>query len=250
MASGRRRGTGLLIFLFLPAFLYAQEPRFMIQTSPDIPVEGSVLTLTLLTDHDNPDEVNVLAPPFNDNILLDYMLKGPRAVNAGAERWTAIEFRFSLTGRGTVSFGAFTIITPAGRVRTEPFDIVVRGGLSAQGNDAGGETARFRTSWENVPSNLKIGENAVVLLRINGWKNEAVPDALLFVPPVPPGYIIEAVPLSENEKSSGIALKLRIIPLQTGVLTINNRRLTIDNSVYEIPVLRIPVNKAERTVAK
>jgi hypothetical protein len=114
-------------------------------------------------------------------------------------------------------------------------------------NTSGG-TANFRLSWENVPANLTIGENAVVSLRVNGWKNAFVlPESSLFLPPVPMGHIVESLPLSENEKSTGIALKLRIIPLQTGVLTLGNRRLTIENSIYEVPVMRISVSRAAKT---
>jgi hypothetical protein len=170
------------------------------------------------------------------------MLKGPRVVNADADRWTAIEFRFTLTGNGTITFEPFTIITPQGRKETEPFDIIV------QKPPGSIETAYFRLSWENVPANLKIGENAIVTLRVNGWKNTmALPESGFFLPPVPMGHIVESLPLSENEKSTGIALKLRIIPLQIGVLTIANRRLTKENTIYEAPVLRIPVSRAAKT---
>jgi hypothetical protein len=232
-----------LIFSLLSAGLYAQQPRIQMQTAPDNPVEGALLTLTLLVDHDNPDEVNVLAPPFTDGILLDFMLKGPRTVNDGS-RWTAIEFRFSLISQGTVTFEPFTVITPQGQSQTAPFDINVR---RASPNNAGAATL-FRLSWESIPANLKIGENAVISLRVNGWKNNSVlPESGLFLPPVPMGHIVESLPISENEKSMGIALKLRIIPLQTGVLTIANRRLTIENAIYEVPVLRIPVSRATRT---
>jgi len=244
-----------VLLLLLTSVLRAQEygkPRYLIQTAPDLPVEGSTLTLTLLTDHDNPDEVNVLAPPFTDGLLLEYMLKGPRTVNADTDRWTAMEFRFTLTGHGTVTFGSFTVITPRGRIQTEPFNIVVQkqpAGTAGAVNTGTGETARFRLSWENVPANLKIGENAVISLRVNDWKKTVtLPDSGLFVPPVPPGHIIESVPLSENEKSSGIALKLRVIPLQTGVLTIDNRRLTIENAIYEVPALKIQVGRVKGTV--
>jgi len=232
-----------LIFLLLPLFLGAQEygkPRFLIQTAPDRPVEGAALTLTLLVEHDNPDEVNVLAPPFTDGILLDFMLKGPRLMNADMERWTAIEFRFTLTGSGTITFEPFTIMTPKGRIQTDPFDIVV-----VKSSGAGSaETAYVRLLWENVPANLKVGENATVSLRVNSWKNGmTLPESGLFFPPVPMGLIVDSLPLSEKEKSTGIALKLRIIPLQTGVLTMQNRRLTIENVIYEVPVLRIPVSR-------
>jgi hypothetical protein len=240
------REVFFVLLLFLSTVLYAQQPRVLIQIAPDNPVEGATLTLTLFTDHGNPDEVNVLAPPFTDGILLDFMLKGPRAVNGDFERWTAIEFLFTLTGHGTVTFEPFTIITPRGRTQTETFSVIVQkepGGGS--GGADNGETTLFRLSWENVPANLKIGETAIIALRVNGWKNTVVlPASSLFLPPVPMGHIIESLPLSENEKSGGIAVKLRIIPLQAGVLTIANRRLTIGNAIYEAPSLRIPVRAA------
>jgi hypothetical protein len=245
LSSSGPRGAFFVFFLLLSTALYAQEPRILIQITPDRPVEGSELTLTLLVAHDNPDEINVIAPPFTDNIQLDYMLKGPRTINADAQRWTAIEFRFTLISRGTITFEPFTIMTPRGRIQTDPFDIIVQKPSDGSG---GGETAYFRLSWENVPANLKIGENAVISLRVNGWKNAAaLPSSGLFLPPVPMGHIVESLPLSEKEKTAGIALKLRVIPLQTGVLTIENRRLTIENAIYEVPVLRIPVSRAART---
>jgi len=233
----------LLIFL-LSAGLHAQQPRVWIQTAPDNPVEGAILTLTLLVEHDNPDEVTVLAPTFSDDILLDFMLKGPRVVNEGSEKWTAIEFRFSLISQGTVIFEPFTVITPRGQTRTASFDIDVQ---KPAPNTAGAATI-FRLSWENIPANLKVGENAVINLRVNGWKNNSVlPESGLFLPPVPKGHIVESLPVSEKEKSMGIALKLRIIPLQTGSLTIGYRRLTIENAIYEVPALRIQVSQALRT---
>jgi hypothetical protein len=237
--------TGLLfLLLLLPSSLRAQEPRVIIQTEPDRPFEGSTLTLTLLVAHGNPDEVNVMASPFSDLILLDYMLKGPRTVNNDAGNWTAIDFRFTLTGHGTITFDSFTVFTPKGQAKTDPFTITVQRPPGAAGSTGGGETARFRLSWENVPANLKIGEAAVVSLRVNGWKSSYVlPESGLFFPPVPLGHIIEPLPLSESEKSAGIALKLRVIPLQAGVLTIENRRLTIKNAIYDVPVLRIPVSR-------
>ena len=232
-----------LFFLTSPAFLFAQQPRVLIQTAPDRPVEGSTLTITLLIAHNNPDEINVMAPPFTDIILLDYMLKGPKAIS-DTQIWTAIEFRFTLNGRGTVTFEPFTIMTPQGRFQTDPFSVVVY--RPPDGSGGTGETALFRLSWENAPAGLKIGENAVVTLRVNGWKSgSALPADSLFLPPVPMGHIVESIPLSENEKKAGIALKLRIIPLQTGVLTILNRRLTIENAIYDVPALRIPVNRAK-----
>jgi len=237
-----------LIFSLLSAALHAQQPRVITMTAPDHPVEGSMLTLTLLVEHSEPDEVNVVPPRFTNDILLDFILKGPRVVIPDADRWTAIEFCFTTTGSGTITFEPFTIITPQGQKQTAPFNIIVQkpGGVDSKNN--GIETMFFRLSWENVPANLKVGENAIISLRVNGWKNNSVlPESGSFLPPVPMGHIVESLPISENEKTRGIVLKLRIIPLQTGVLTMQNRRLTIENAIYEVPVLRIPVSSAVKT---
>jgi hypothetical protein len=246
-SSRRRRRDSeffFIFFLLLSTSLYAQQPRVLIQVTPDRPVEGAPLTLTLLVDYSNPDDVNVLAPPFSEGILLDFMLKGPRAVNEGSEKWTAIEFRFSQISHGTVTFDPFTVITPKGQTRTAAFIIDVQ----EPSPNTAGRTTLFRLSWENVPANLKIGESAIITLRVNNWKNTVIlPESGLFLPPVPMGHIVELLPLSEKEKTSGITLKLHIIPLQTGVLTIANRRLTVENIIYEMPVLRIPVSRAVRT---
>jgi hypothetical protein len=236
-------GCLFLILSLLSTVIYAQQPRVRIQTTPDRPVEGSPLTLTLLVDYSNPDEVNVLVPRFTDDILLDFMLKGPRIIE-DSEKWTAIEFRFSQISHGTITFEPFTVITPKGQSRTAAFVIDVQK-LSA---DTAVQKTFFRLSWENVPANLKIGETSIITLRVNGWKNNFVlPESDLFLPPIPMGYIIESLPLSEKEKSEGIALKLRVIPLYIGVLTIANQRLTTENAIYEVPVLKIPVNRAIRT---
>jgi hypothetical protein len=147
-----------------------------------------------------------------------------------------------LTGHGTVTFEPFTVITPHGQTQTYPFNIVVQRDPNANGSG----TAYFRLSWENIPASLKIGETANIALRVNGWKNAfSLPESGLFLPPVPPGHIIESLPLSEKEKQGGIVLKIRIIPLENGLLTIANRRLTIENAIYEIPALRIQVNRAK-----
>jgi hypothetical protein len=246
-ASAPLREVFFVFFLFLATALHAQQPRIQIQTSPDRLFEGSTFTLTVLVNHDNPDEVNVLAPSFPDSLLLEQMVKAPRLINDNTERWTAIEFRFTPTSPGTVSFEPFTVITPQGQTKTAPVNIVVyRAG--AGGNT---EATLFRLSWEDAPASMKVGDTAIIALRVNGWKNTALlPASGQFLPPVPPGHIIESLPISEKEKSSGIALKMRVIPLQTGVLTITNRRLTIENAIYEVPTLRINVSKAETRTEK
>jgi len=246
----------------MTAALFAQNetgPRILVRSLPERPIAGSTWTLTLLIAHDEAGEVDILAPHFTGSLLLEQVVKSPRYLNlvtgqfsvnnpvsaeadinavlpAAFERWTAMEYRFVLNNPGTISFAAFTVITPRGQTKTEPFDLRV---LRPQ-NTA--ETRSYRLVWEGIPSSLTIGENAVFTLRIDGWDSvDAAPEAKLFLPPVPPGYILESLPLKPEEKSAGIAVRIRLIPLEMNPFVLERRRFLHDGNNFEIPALRIPV---------
>jgi len=254
----------------MAAALFAQRetgPRILVRSSPERPVAGSTWTLTLFIAHDDPGEVDVLAPHFTGSLLLEQVVKSPRFLNlttgqfsvnysvntevednaassstlsaalpAAFERWTAMEYRFVLNNPGTVSFDAFSVITPRGQTKTDPFILNVRRPQNTV------ESRSYQLAWEGIPSNLKIGENVVFALRINGWNTaDSLPETRLFLPPVPPGYILESLPLQPEERLSGIAVKLRLIPLNMGTFVIEKRWFSHDGNNFEIPALRIPV---------
>jgi len=257
-----KRNILFTALLLTAAALFAQRetgPRILVRSLPDRPVAGSTWTLTLFIAHDEPGEVDVLAPHFTGSLLLEQVVKSPRFLNPVTgqfsvnntvnteiennaaslitlERWTAMEYRFVLNNPGTVSFDAFTVITPYGRIKTDPFIVNV---LRPQNTV---EARNYRLAWEGAPSNLQVGENAVFALRINGWDTaDAAPEAKLFLPPVPPGYILESIPLRPEEKSTGIAVRLRLIPLNMGTFVLEKRRFSHGGNNFEIPALRIPV---------
>jgi hypothetical protein len=248
--------------LFMTAALFAQRetgPRILVRREPERPIAGTTWTLTLLIAHDEPGEVDVLAPHFTGSLLLEQVVKSPRFLNSATgqfsvnnpvkadvenntappavfERWTAMEYRFVLNNPGTISFDAFTVITPYGQIKTDPFV------LNVQRPQNTAETRSYRLAWEGIPSNLKIGENAVFALRINDWNTaDLPPEEKLFLPPVPPGYILESLPVRPEEKSNGIAIRLRLIPLETGSFALERRWFSYGGNNFEIPALRIPV---------
>jgi hypothetical protein len=214
--------------------------------SPDRPEAGSSWTLTLMIAHNEPNEVNVLAPEFTGPIFLEQVIKVPRLINPeSTERWTAMEYRFMLNSPETISFDSFTVITPQGQTKTNPFDLMVR---PAQNT---GEIQRYQLAWEGIPASLKTGENAVCTLRVSGWNAaNRLPEAALLLPPVPPGHILESLPVMSGEQAAGIALKLRLIPLVTGPFILNRRQVTHGGAVFEIPALRIPVSQGKTTAAE
>ncbi|MDR0290821.1 MAG: hypothetical protein LBI06_07795 [Treponema sp.] len=255
----------------MPITLFGNEtePRILIHTSPDYPAAGSIWAFTLLIAHSEPNEVEVFAPNFTGPLLLEQVIKGPRFFNPSTgqlsvsnptgtaennepllpvspsffERWTIMEYRFMLNSPGTISFDAFTVVTPHGQITTDPFDLHV---LRSQ-NSA--EILTYRLVWEGIPLSLKVGESAVFTLRCGGWNAASLlPDAGLFLPPVPPGHILESIPLTPAEKSAGIVLKLRLIPLETSPFVIESRRVSY-NANFEIPSLRIAVGRSAGNAA-
>ncbi|MDR1858681.1 MAG: hypothetical protein LBQ69_04355 [Treponema sp.] len=247
--------------MLLPAtYLSAQhgdQPRITVQGTPNRPVAGSAWTLTLLVAHSEPNEVEVLVPHFTDAIFLEQILKGPRLKNsatgqtyagypqqseeAAFERWTAIEYRFTLISAGAVSFDAFTVVTPRWQESTAPFSLWVQ-----QSPDIA-DTRHYRLAWEQLPPVLQTGESAVFSLRVSRWDSaSALPEAQMFLPPVPQGCILEALPVADEERQKGIALRLRVIPLEATPFALGRRQISHNGSVFEIPALRIPVSAAKR----
>jgi hypothetical protein len=238
MTLNRRVLVPVLLLLMAVPFLSAEDQtgsRVLVQSSPDRPAAGSTWTLTLLIDHNEPDEVDVRTPHLSDSLFLELVLKLPRIMNSD-ERWTAMEYRFVLSSPGTVEFEAFTVITPRGQTTTNPFELAIQ---QPQTTNA---VQIHRFEWEKAPSGLKTGEEAIFVLRYSGANPiNPLPEAQLFLPPVPPGHILESVPLADNEKKTGIALKLRLIPLAAAPFALARRQFSHGGSIFEIPPLRITI---------
>jgi len=247
-----------LLILLTHSTLFSAESgagsRILVKTLPNRPVAGSTWTLTLLIDYSEPNEVNVLAPHFDSAIFLEQVIKtpcliDPDTVGAGAEsleRWTSMEYHFILSSSGTVNFDAFTVITPRGQSTTAPFE------LNIQRPPNTAVVQNYRFAWEGAPSELKTGERAVFSLRYSGANYaNSPPQAGQFLPPaiilptVPPGYILESIPLTSDETSAGIALKLRLIPLEAAPFALARRQFSHNGAIFEVPALRIPVKQAE-----
>jgi hypothetical protein len=228
----------MVLLLMAAPLLFSQNEagsRVLIQSSPDKPAAGSPWILTLLIDHYEPDEVEVLAPHFGDSLFLELVLKLPRTVNSD-ERWTAMEYRFVLNSPGTVEFESFAVITPHGQTMTNPFELTI------QQPQASSAAQIHKFAWEKIPSGLKTGEEAVFILRYSGKNSlNQLPEAELFLPPVPPGHIMESIRLADSEKTAGIALKLRLIPLESSPFAVARRQFSHGGHIFEIPALRITV---------
>jgi len=255
--GGRSIGAAaaLLALLWAAPLLGAQDGlRVMLEPSLEPPVAGSSWALTILAGYPSPGAVSAQEPPFPDGIFLEQVAQGPRAVSlaswlAGApqapaaERWTAIEYRFALSRPGTFRIGPFAVSAPLGAALTEPFYLEVRDPSLAEG------ARRRAAAWEGAPQGLRAGESASFLLRVGEAGGaaqgpgaaQALPRAALFMPPVPPGHMLERLPALAGDEAQGIALRLRLIPLEPGAFALEPSSFSYGGEAFDVPALLIPV---------
>jgi hypothetical protein len=242
MDAGRRfYRTGLLnmktLFLLLTFFLLiftyadAQEngPVVSAIISPDSPVRGGTFTITLIIDHPAADEVNVISHPFTDSVTLDRFLRTPGITD---RYQTFVEYRFIVNNSGSITLGPFTVITPAGVTETGIFTINVPA--------AGNERLSPRMTWIDPPAQAAIGQRVTLTLRVNGWNSQQPPPSF-FMPQVPRGVILSPAPISPQERTSGIIMRLTLIPLEEGTIVLPARSLQHENTFFEIPALQLRI---------
>ncbi|GHT68176.1 hypothetical protein FACS1894110_15130 [Spirochaetia bacterium] len=243
---------GLLILILGP-FLSAQDfrsPRVLVQSSPESPTAGSSWTITILVDHPLPSEVQVRLPPLPPELSLERMSSAPRLIRKPAgeaegvaaalgidERWTAVEYQFSLGGADRVVFEPFEVTLPGGRILTAPIILTVRG-VPVTG-------FRPQPGWQNPPAVLRAGEAAELILTLSGWDpRRALPESRLFLPKTPPGAILDQAPITEGDREQGILLRINVIPLGEGFFVLPQTPVAFEEFTLNVPALRIPVTDA------
>ena len=231
--SGKFRVMLTVFLLMISSVISAQDTgsAVTVETSPETPSAGVPWILTLLVDHSVSDEVTIITPPFDGALFPDRFMKIPRMT--GTHIQTVIEFRFIPARPGIFTLEPFRIITPAGITETDPLVLEIRGPGAEQ------RPAPPRLVWEGVPRQMAAGEKASFALRVTG--NSRQPPQEFFMPEVPHGVILVSSPLSAEERAGGMAIKLTLIPLETGDFRLPERLLQYENTVYDIPALYIRV---------
>jgi len=236
--------TLIFLFLFPLLNLHAQEdtdeeeieedpgPEVITSVDPEIPVTGRTMTISLIIDYPVPEEVNVIAPPFTDSLILDRIVKTPRVTET--QVLTVVEYRLIPVRSGRVVLDSFTVVCPAGITESDSLSFNIRG----EGDEQLILTPRL--SWEEAPRQIAVRDRVTLVLRANGW-NSPRPAPEFFMPPVPQGVIIALLPLSEQERAGGIAVKLTLIPLNPGNFRLNSRTVRHENVIFAIPSLNIQI---------
>jgi hypothetical protein len=248
MGPGRRLyRTGLLIMkkqiltltLFILIVLHGntQEENLMVTTniSPDVLTRNSPIIITFVIDYPVLNDVEVIAPQLADFLMLDRMVKYARIIESRVH--TIIEYRIIANRSGRFTLEPFSVVTPTGTWETEMFVLNVR-------NPEEQRLAALPFRWE-APPQITTGERVTLILRSDSW-NSPQPPSSFFMPEVPQRVILSSSPVSPQERASGIAIKLTLIPLEAGDFVLPARILQHAGSRFEIPALRIRVTSREQ----
>ena len=186
-----------------------EEPLAVLVTvSPERPSVDSALVVTLLVEYPDPTRAEVRAPTLPRGVTLERVRSEPRLVRGGDrdERWTAIEFTFSVAEEGEFAFDPFRVEVPEKRGSTPPLTIRVSG----PGGVSRPPVPRRSLAWERVPSTLRAGVAAEVLLVMAGGPaGEATISA-----DAPEGALMESLALSEEDRARGVVARFRLTALQ------------------------------------
>jgi hypothetical protein len=208
------------------------------ESSPALVAAGSFWTVSLLVDHPSPEDLEVRLPPLPRGLSLDQfrveprlVLEPPEARNQGAgRRWTALEYRFLAQNPGRIELGPFEVLIHGVSTLSPPFSATVRS-LSAQPP---------RIFWRDLPRRLTVGEEAALVLCIEGWRRPDPAPEGLSLPPAPPMSILEVLePQGEEE-----LLSLRLIPLEGPLFSFPSFLYPLETLSLRVPALSIPVNPA------
>ena len=214
--------------------------------NPETIMVNVPFTITFIVDHPAPDEVLVIVPPFHRSISIDRIVRYPSSFfreesgRSAAQVRTFIEYRLIPGMAGRIYFDSFTIVTPAGQTRTNPFEIIIQSPTTEQ------RVPTEQLFWERPPQQITAGERVTLTLVIQNTSEAgriSIPPPAFFMPEVPQNVILASQSLTAQERARGIVLKLLLIPLSPLNFSLPARMLEHENTRFEIPVLNIRVTE-------
>ena len=253
--DGRREipRTGLLImkrllltvfFIITANMIFSQEAElaeiqnFSVQVNYDsLIIAGRPWNFTLIIDYPEPDEINVIQP-MNSFLTLDRITKSPRLIEERVQ--TVVDYRFIPVRAGGFTLESFVVVFPNGGTATDQVFLNIQSENESQRQRViqlawGGEDSR-----QAVPSRIEMGKRTVLTLRSSSGVQRL--PAGFFNPEIPAGLILTAMHVTEEENEAGIFAKFELIALEENI-NFPQRTLQLENTVFQIPALRITVIK-------
>jgi hypothetical protein len=202
---------------FFPARLLAasgpDEPlTLLVSVSPERPSSDTAFIVTILVDYPDPAGTSVRPPSFPSTIALDRTRTEPhlmRGTSGRDERWTAIEFTFTLRSEEDFVLGPFEVSVPGKWARTEPMAIRVSPSQARQEGQGGGPQATL--VWRGVPASIRAGEAAELTLALEGAR---APKNAELSAEAPENALLETLPPKGQDGESGIIGRFKLTALQ------------------------------------
>jgi hypothetical protein len=212
--------------------------------SSERPVVNTRWTISILVDYPHPGYVSVTPPELPEALRLDEMRIEP-LIRENRRRWTAVSWTFipqRLESDEAVRLGSFQITVPGKAAFTEAMDVYILSSPSV------GRIYRPRLIWDKVATPFEAGVGGGLFLRLLDW-NPLLPTPEISVT-APEGAILEELPLTQADLARSVVLRLFLIPLMGGGVTIPSVRFEKEGVDLEIPSLDVPtVSLVKREVA-
>jgi hypothetical protein len=209
-----------------------------LESSPERPVLDGTWRVSILVDHPVPDEVTVIPPELPAFLSFAQYRKEARFVRTSAEqgrRWTLAEFLFVPHRVGNIVLEPFEALVGGARI------LIPGARTTVTTREGAREEYHPRLVWDAPPPVIRIGEAADLTLRVLGG-DPLMPlrrQPLRLV--VPEDALLEELPLTGEELDQGLALRLRVIPLEGNRISLGPFSLSFEALTLEAPVISIPL---------
>jgi hypothetical protein len=244
--------TGLLTFVLLATLFFlspqrspgqdaregAEELAVRLESSPERPVLGGFWRIVILVDHPVPEEVTVIPPELPPSLTFAQSRKETRFIGTSAEqgrRWTLAEFLFVPQSAGEIILEPFEALVGDERVLTPPARTTVGAG-------EGREARRPHLAWDPPPRVLGIGEAAELTLRVLDGDPQRPLHRLPLSMTAPMEALLEEIPLTGDDLEQGLALRLRLIPLEGSRVSLGPFSLGFETLTLEAPAISIALS--------
>ncbi len=239
----------IIIVLASPVlFSYSgpDEPlSVIINSEPVTPVVGSEWKVLLWVDHPRANEVLVRIPVFPEEyIRLDRVITEPRVMSSGnnaGETWTLVEFFFIPLKAGQLVLQPFEVRIPGKSTTTS--QMVFRIGMPQ-----GIQVYHPELRWELVPESIPAGQTRELLLVMqNRDPRKPLGSSLHITLDIPGQAIMERVPLTSWDNLRGGVLRVKVTPLETGILSVSPIMVEYEGISLQSPALRIRITPGSGT---
>jgi hypothetical protein len=231
------------VFLLLLCLARARpdEPLAAIVQAGPGPIQvNTPWVITLLVDHDRPEELKVELPPLTGSLVLERLRTEPRVMEgAGEEIWTQVECTFIPAREGRAELEFLRVLVPGREFVTGRLGVEVLGVPPASGS------YRPRLSWAAPLPLFRVGEKAELTLLLSDW-DPAKPlnFPLPFYIELSPLLILESRTPAGSGREANAVLVLSCIPLEAGTVSLPPPRLEYQGESLSAPPLRFTVQPA------